>query len=71
MRFKLLHAIISGIVIATVFSYSLIPTTWQIVNQEPTFEPVASSVAVIGILASMAVVTATLLSFRLMRRTED
>ena len=68
MQTRLLHAIVSGIIIAMVLGLSLIPATWQIINQEPTFGPTIDSLTIIGIIASVAIIAITLLSFRLMRR---
>ena len=69
MQIRLLHAIISGIIIAIVLGFSLIPTTWQML--EPTFGPTPNGQAIIGIIASVAIMAITLLSFKLVRRTEE
>ena len=71
MQIRLLHAIISGIIIAIVFGFSLIPTIWQMMSQEPTFGPTPNGMAIIGIIASVAIMAITLLSFKLVRRTEE
>lgn len=71
MQTRLLHAIISGIIIAIVLGFSLIPTIWQMINQEPTFEPVTNGMAIIGIIASVTIIAITLLSFKLVRRAEE
>ncbi|MCW4027821.1 MAG: hypothetical protein NWE76_10115 [Candidatus Bathyarchaeota archaeon] len=71
MQIRLLHAIISGIIIATVLGLSLIPTTWQMISQEPTFGPTTNGMVIIGIIASVAIMAITLLSFKLVRRTEE
>ncbi|UCF59340.1 MAG: hypothetical protein JSV15_02720 [Candidatus Bathyarchaeota archaeon] len=71
MQIRLLHAIISGIIIAIVLGFSLIPTTWQMISQEPTFGPTINGMAIIGIIASVAIMVITLLSFKLVRRTEE
>jgi polyferredoxin len=71
MQIKLLHAIISGIIIAIVFGFSLIPTIWQMIGQEPTFGPTPNGMAIIRIIASVAIMAITLLSFKLVRRTEE
>jgi len=71
MQFRLLHAILSGIVIAIVLGFSLIPTTWQTISQEPTFGPTIDVTTIIGIIASVAIMAITLLSFKLVRRTEE
>ena len=71
MQTKLLHAILSGIIIAMVLGFSLIPATWQMISQEPTFGPMTNGMAIIGIIASVAVMAITLLSFKLVRRAEE
>jgi len=71
METRVLHAIISGIIIAIVLGFYLIPTTWQMISQEPTFGSTIDVMAVIGIIASVAIMAITLLSFRLVRRTEE
>ena len=71
MQIRLLHAIISGIIIAIVFGFSLIPTTWQMISREPTFGPTPNGMAIIGMIASVAIMAITLLSFKLVRRTEE
>ena len=71
MQTRLLHAIVSGIITAIVLGFSLIPATWQMISQEPTFEPVTNDPAIIGIIASAAIMAITLLSFNLVRRIEE
>ena len=71
MQTRLLHAILSGIIIAMVLGFSLIPTTWQMINQEPIFGPVTNDMIIIGVIASIAIMAITLLSFKLVRRTEE
>ena len=71
MQIRLLHAIICGIIIALVFGFSLIPTTWQMISREPIFGPTANGMAIIGIIASVAIMAITLLSFKFVRRTEE
>ena len=74
MQTKLLHAILSGAIIAFVLGFSLIPTTWQMISsqyEEPTFGPVTSGRATMEIVASCAVMAITLLSFKLIRRVEE
>ncbi len=71
MQTRLLHAIVSGIVIAMVLGFSLIPATWQMISQEPTFGPMIDDLAIIGIIASVAIIAITLLSFNLVRRIEE
>ena len=71
MQIRLLHAILSGIIIAIVLGFALIPTTWQMISQEPIFGPTPNGVAIIGIIASVAVMAITLLSFKFVRRTDE
>ncbi|MDH5461466.1 MAG: hypothetical protein OEX09_04500 [Candidatus Bathyarchaeota archaeon] len=71
MQTRLLHAILSGIIIAVVLGFSLIPATWQMIGQEPTFGPMTNGMAITGIIASVAIVAITLLSFKLVRRAEE
>lgn len=71
MQTRLLHAILSGIIIAVVLGFSLIPATWQMISQEPIFGPVISDQTIIGIIASVAIVVITLLSFIFARRVEE
>ncbi|MGD8545219.1 MAG: hypothetical protein PVH12_03485 [Candidatus Bathyarchaeota archaeon] len=70
MQIKLLHAIFSGVIIALVLGLYFIPTTWQMMNREPTFGPISISMELIGINLSLAVIVVTLLSFKLVRRAE-
>ena len=71
MQIRLLHAIMAGIVIAMVLGFSLIPTTWHVISQEPTFGPTINGLTIIGVIASVAVIAIALLSFKLVRRTEE
>ena len=71
MQTRLLHAILSGIIIAMVLGFSLIPATWQMISQEPTFGPETNDMAIIGIIASVAIIAMTLLSFKLVGRAEE
>lgn len=71
METRTLHAIIAGIIIAMVLGFSLIPASWQMISQEPTFGPVTNDTAIIGIIASVAIIAVTLLSFKLVRRIEE
>ena len=68
MQVRLLHAILSGIIIAMVLGFSLIPATWQLISQEPTFGSTTDGLPIIGIIASIAIIAVTLLSFKLMSR---
>jgi polyferredoxin len=70
MQIRLLHAILSGIIIAIVLGFSLIPAIWKMISQESTFGPTINGMAIIGIIASVAIMVFTLLSFKLVRRTE-
>jgi len=74
MQTKLLHAILSGTIIALVLGFSLIPTAWQMISrqyEEPTFGPITSGRAIMEIIVSCAVMAITLLSFKLVRRVEE
>ena len=73
MQTKLLHAILSGTIIALVLGFSLIPTAWQMISrhEEPTFGPITSDRAIMEILVSCTVMAITLLSFKLVRRVEE
>jgi len=72
---KLLHAILSGIIIAIVMGLVLIPSSWQAFSQEASgFGPPREldvSTTIIGTVASIAVIAITLFSFKLIRRVED
>ena len=70
MQIKLLHAISSGVIIALVLGLYLIPATWQMMNREPTFGQRFIGMELIGIVASVAIIVVTLLSFKLVRKTE-
>ena len=70
MQTKLLHAIISAVVIAIVLGFSLIPSIWQMISHEPTFGPAIDGITIIGVIASVAVVAVTLLSFKLLKNAE-
>ncbi|MCW3980312.1 MAG: hypothetical protein NWF11_02445 [Candidatus Bathyarchaeota archaeon] len=71
METKPLHAIIAGIIVAMVLGFSLIPTTWQMISHEPIFGRTPDNMAIIGIIASVAIIAITLLSFKLVRRIEE
>jgi hypothetical protein len=71
MQARLLHAVVAGTIVAIVLGFSLIPATWQMISQEPTFEPVTNDLAIVGIIASVAITAITLLSFNLVRRIEE
>ena len=70
MQIKLLHAILSGIIIALTLGIFLIPKTWQIISEEPVFGPSTNGVLIVGIIAA-AVVVIILISFRLVRRISE
>jgi len=73
MRTKLLHGLLSGVVIALVLGFFLVPSTWHLIGQNGQFGPpvIISTKEVIGIIASVAVISVILLSFVLMRRLEE
>lgn len=71
MQIRLLHAVLSGAIVAFVLGFYLIPETWRLMSREPTFEPIATGTATIGIVASVAIIVVTLLSFKLVRRLEE
>ena len=71
MQTRLLHAVVAGTIVAIVLGFSLIPATWQMIGQEPTFEPVTNDLTIVGIIASVAIMAITLLSFNLVRRIEE
>jgi hypothetical protein len=71
MQTRVLHAILSGIIIAIVLGISLIPATWKMITEEPTFGQATDGMAIIGIIASVAIVAITLLSFKLVRRAAE
>jgi hypothetical protein len=74
MQAKLLHAILSGTIIALMLGFFLIPATWQMIirqHEEPTFGPAADNTAVMETILSVAVIAITLLSFKLVRSAEE
>lgn len=72
MRIKLLHGLMSGIVIALVFGFVLIPSIWKMMDKTPHIAPSAGNgVNVVEIIASVAVISVILLSFVLVRRLKD
>jgi hypothetical protein len=71
MQTRMLHAILSGTIIAVVLGLALIPATWKMITEEPTFGQATDGMAIIGIIASVAIIAITLLSFKLVRRTEE
>jgi uncharacterized protein YacL len=70
MQGKLLHAIVAGVIVASVLGFYLIPETWQVVSHEPTFGSRITGVAALGIVFSVVVIAITLVSFKLVRRLE-
>ncbi|MCW4055117.1 MAG: hypothetical protein NWE84_09430 [Candidatus Bathyarchaeota archaeon] len=72
---KLLHAILSGVIIAIVLGLVLIPSSWQAISQGASgYGPpreLDTSTTIIGIIASIAAIAVTLLSFKLIRRVEE
>lgn len=71
MQIRLLHAILSGTILASVLGFILIPEIWHLINRERTFEPITIDVAAIGIAASVVIIAVTLISFKLVRRIEE
>lgn len=75
MQTKLLHAILSGVIIALVLGVSLIPTTWRVINQgngaRESFSGIPDSGAIIVIVASIVVIVIILISFKLIGRVEE
>ena len=70
MRFKLLHAIVSGIVVASVLGLYLIPEMWQVVSHDGTFGPPITATTALGITLSIVIIVIMLLSFRLLKKIE-
>ena len=70
MQIRLLHGILAAIILALVLGFAFIPTTWQMISEEPTFGTANNGMAIITIIASVAVITITLLSFKFVGRTE-
>jgi len=74
MQIKLLHAILSGTIIALVLGFALIPATWQMISRQdegPTFGSKTSDRTIMEIIVSCIVMAITLLSFRLIGRIEE
>jgi hypothetical protein len=71
MQGRMLHAILSGVIMAVVLGFFLIPATWRMVSEEPTFGPATNGLAIAGIITSVAIMAITLLSFRPVRRAEE
>ena len=74
MQTRLLHPILSGILIALMLGFLLIPATWQMIirqYEEPTFGSITDSKAIMEIIVSVAVMAITLFSFKLVRRAEE
>jgi len=71
MQVKLLHAIVSGAIVASVLGLYLIPEIWQVVSREGTFGPPVTATTALGIALSVVVIAITLLSFRLLGRDES
>ena len=73
MRINLLHAILSGITLALVLGFALIPTLWQVIipqNGGSTFGPEPNSTAIMKIILSVVVIAVILLSFKLIKKLE-
>ena len=71
MRVKLLHAIASGAIVASVLGLYLIPEMWQVVSREATFGPLITATTALGIALSVVIIVIMLLSFKLLRRIES
>ena len=53
---------------AIVLGFALVPTAWQMISEEPTFGSETGVMAIIGVIASVAVITITLFSFKFVGR---
>ncbi len=71
MRARLLHAILSGAIVASVLGFYLIPETWQLMSREPTFGSIATDIPTLEIVASIVIIAITLFSFKLVKRIEE
>lgn len=71
MRVKLLHAIASGVIVASVLGLYLIPEMWQVVSHEATFGSPITATTTIGIALSVVIIVIILLSFKLLRKIES
>lgn len=75
MQIRLFHAILSGVTIAMVLGFSLIPTTWQMISREngarEGLSPMTNNESLLGLIISIAVIAIILLSFKLIRRIEE
>jgi len=71
MQIKLLHAVLSGALIAFLLGFYLIPETWQLMSREPIFGPITTGMATIGIVVTVTIIAITLFSFKLVKRIEE
>ena len=71
MRVKLLHAIVSRVIVASVLGLYLIPETWQVVSRDGTFGPPITATTALGITLSIVIIVIMLLSFRLLKKIES
>ena len=71
MRIKLLHGLISGIAIALVLGFVLIPSIWKMMDKTPQIAPSGNIVNVVEIIVSIAVISVILLSFWLVKKLKD
>jgi hypothetical protein len=70
MQIKVLHAIVSGAIVASVLGLYLIPEIWQVVSREGTFGPPITATTALGIALSVVIIAIMLLSFKLVGRIE-
>ena len=71
MRVRLLHALASGAIVASVLGLYLIPVLWQVVGREGTFGPPITATTVLGMALSAVIIVIILISFKLLRRIES
>ena len=71
MRVKILHAIASGVIVASVLGIYLIPEIWHVVNREGTFGPPISATTTLGIAISVVIIAMMLLSFKFVGKNES
>jgi hypothetical protein len=71
MQVKLLHAIASGVIVASMLGLYLIPEIWKIVSRESTFGPTITATTALGITLSIVIIAIMLLSFKFVGRNES
>ncbi|UCD96998.1 MAG: hypothetical protein JSV35_02810 [Candidatus Bathyarchaeota archaeon] len=71
MQVKLLHAIASGAIVASVLGIYLIPEIWQVVSRDGTFGTPISATTALGIATSVVIIAVMLLSFKFVGRNES